>query len=183
MTIDEGLNRFEDDLRRLKIEYETYFSGGSPRPPNDLVFRVEKAIKRYNAGTPDMSFRQRFRFNQLTQSYAVHNDLWRKKLKIKEEGTAVPGQRSHLPAAAEEAFRISWSDPDREKEKVDQLLQALVRAKTSAGESTEDIDPELFASFIREKTRQFKQSLGCDLICFSVSVEEGRVKLRAEKNS
>lgn len=180
MTIDEELSKLEENLRRLKIEYEIYFSGGSPRPPSDLVFRVEKTIKKYNAGTIEMSFRQRYRFNQLTQSYAVHNDLWRKKMKVREEGPAAPVLHGLEASRKEGKFSISWSDPDLEKEKVDQLLQALIHAKSNAGEGGE-IDPQVFADFIREKTRQFKQSLACDSIQFSVDIEEGRVKLRAAK--
>ena len=181
MTADEELNRLEDNLRRLKIEYETYFNGGSPRPPNDLMFRVEKTIKKFSAGTLDMSFRQRFRFNQLTQSYAVHNDLWRKKLKMKEEGAQPAVARAYGDRSKKGDFSIEWSDPDQEK--VELLLQAVVRAKSAAGQSSDDLDPQLFADFIRDKTRQFKESLACDLIRFSVTVEEGRVKLRAVRAS
>lgn len=180
MTVDEELSKLEDNLRRLKVEYEVYFGGGSPRPPNDLVFRVEKTIKRYNAGMIEMTFRQRFRFNQLTQSYAVHNDLWRKKMKMKEEGPSAAGFGAQAAAGKTGKFSVSWSNPDVEREKVDQLLQALVDAKSSAGEAGE-IDPQLFAAFIREKTRQFQQSLECDQIQFSVNIEGGRVKLRAAK--
>jgi len=181
MTADEELNRLEDNLRRLKIEYETYFNGGSPRPPNDLVFRVEKTVKKFSAGTMDLTFRQRFRFNQLTQSYAVHNDLWRKKLKMKEEGIQPVIARAHGGRSKGADFTIEWSDPDQEK--VEQLLQAVVRAKSAAGQSADDLDPQLFADYIRDKTRQFKKSLDCDLIRFSVTVEEGRVKLRAARAS
>ncbi|HLI30036.1 MAG TPA: MXAN_5187 C-terminal domain-containing protein [Terriglobia bacterium] len=181
MTADEELNRLEDNLRRLKIEYETYFNGGSPRPPNDLVFRVEKTVKKFSAGTMDLTFRQRFRFNQLTQSYAVHNDLWRKKLKMKEEGIQPVIARAHGGRSKGADFAIEWSDPDQEK--VAQLLQAVVRAKSAAGQSADDLDPQLFADYIRDKTRQFKESLDCDRIRFSVIVEEGRVKLRAARAS
>ena len=183
MTVDEELNRLEDNLRRLKIEYEIYFNGGSPRPPNDLVFRVEKTIKKFSAGTGELTFRQRFRFGQLTQSYAVHNDLWRKKLKMKEEGLQ-PAGASH-PGGSDQAaplsqfrpFSIDWSDPSQES--VDQLLQAVVKAKVAAGQSTDDLDPQRFAEFIRDRTRQVKESLECDQIRFSVTLEEGKVKLRA----
>ena len=37
MTVDEEFNKLDDDLRRLKIEYEVYFNGGSPRPPRDTL--------------------------------------------------------------------------------------------------------------------------------------------------
>ena len=182
VTAEEELSRLEDNLRRLKIEYEAYFNGGSPRPPHDLVFRVEKTVKKYSAGTLDLTFRERFRFNQLAQSYAVHSDLWRKKLKLKEEGV-LPGFARSRGSANDAAFTVEWSDPDREKEKVERLLQALITAKSAAGQRADDLDPQLFAEFMRNKTRQFKESLNCDLIRFSITVEEGQVKLRAARAS
>jgi len=33
VTIDEELTKLEDDIRRLKIEYEVYFNGSTDRPP------------------------------------------------------------------------------------------------------------------------------------------------------
>ena len=81
MNVDDDLNKLEDDIRRLKIEYEVYFSGGSKRPPQDLVFRVERTVKRYSSDASKLNFGQRFKFNALIQKYAVYNDLWRKKLR------------------------------------------------------------------------------------------------------
>ena len=61
------------------------------------------------------------------------------------------------------------------------MLQALVEAKQRAGESTDDIDPERFRRFVRERTMQLKQELGCDGVQFSVTVEEGKVRFTAVK--
>ena len=91
MTVDEEFNRLEDDLRRLKIEYEVYFNGGSPRPPHDTLFRVEKTIKRYSSDQSKLNFSQRFRFTSLAQKYAVNSNLWRRKLQEKEEGRSLTG--------------------------------------------------------------------------------------------
>lgn len=179
MTVDEELNLFEDGLRKLKVEYESYFNGGSPRPPNDLVFRVEKIIKKYSAGGQELSHRQRFRFNQLNQSYAVHSDLWRKRTKMKEEGGSAFVVRGRAHAGAPHVFRIAWSEPDQEK--VEQLLQAVQKARAETGEPAERLDPGVFANFIRAKTAQLKSSLQCETLSFSVSVEDGRVKLQVTK--
>jgi len=32
-----------------------------------------------------MSFPQRYRYNEMAQRYAIHSDLWRKKMRIREE--------------------------------------------------------------------------------------------------
>jgi len=181
VTVDEELAKLEDNLRRLKIEYDVFFNGRSPRPPHDLLFRVESTIKKFSGGG-DMNFAQRFRFNQLAQRFAVYNDLWRKKMRVREEGLVVGVSRllaGEKPAA--ERFGTSWSDPDREQEKVDQLLNAMVEARRSVGDTEWSVDPETFASFLREKTREIKQELDCEEIRFSVTVEDGRVRFRAGK--
>ena len=182
MTIDEELNKLDDNIRRLKIEYESYFSGGSPRPPHDTLFRVETTIKKYSDASK-MNFGQRFRFNQLVQKYAIHNDLWRKKLKDKEEGRGRFAQRRVEAGqpSADGTVRVVCSDPISEKEKIDQLLKAVVNAKRQVGESVDNIDPMAFAKFVGDKTKQIRESLGCEKVQFSVSVEEGKVKLKAAK--
>ena len=85
-TIDEDLSQIEKDIRRLKIEYEQFFGGGRPRPPADTQWRLESLMRRYNERTAELSFGQRFRFTNLTQTYAKYVDMWRKK-------TAAEGRR------------------------------------------------------------------------------------------
>ncbi|HEV2177584.1 MAG TPA: MXAN_5187 C-terminal domain-containing protein [Terriglobia bacterium] len=184
MTTEEELDQLEENIRRLKIEYEAYFNGGAPRAPRDTLFRVETALKKFGAGAGEFNFGQRFRFNQLAQKYAVYNDLWRKKLRDIEEGRVQPGGRRMESSEASlegDGFRVVCADPVTETDKVDRLLDAWVRAKRKVGDRVDDVDPALFARFLREKTGQIKQELGCAQVRFSVSVEEGRVKLRAGK--
>jgi hypothetical protein len=181
MTVDEELSKLEDGIRRLKIEYEAYFNGGAPRAPSDSVFRVETTIKKYGDNSVKLNFGQRFRFNQLSQKYAVYRDLWRKKLKEKEEGRGRFGQQVRETAKPEGGARVVCSDPAKEQEKVDQLLKAMIDAKRQTGERVDNIDPLAFSRFVQQKTRQMKESLGCDKVQFSIDVEDGRVKFKAGK--
>ncbi len=181
MTIEEELDKLEENIRRLKIEYESFFAGGSPRPPRDTVFRVETAIKKYNSAIADLNFSQRFRFNQLAQRYVLYNDLWRRKLRESEEGpTARIAPRSEPQSQTVPGpFRVVCSDPTNESEKVGALLKAYLLAKRETGEASGAVEPELFARFVCDKTRQIKESLGCDKVEFSVRVEAGKVRLKA----
>ena len=86
MTVDEEMDRLEDGVSRLKIEYEVYFNGSAPRAPRDTIYRIETLIKKYTSDASKLNFGQRFKFNQLVQRYVVNNELWRKKLRDKEEG-------------------------------------------------------------------------------------------------
>ncbi|HEV3480824.1 MAG TPA: MXAN_5187 C-terminal domain-containing protein [Candidatus Acidoferrales bacterium] len=95
-TIDEELGQIERDVRTLKIEYEQFFGGGRKRPPADTQWRVESLIRRYNERVGELSYGQRFRFNNLAQTYAKYQEMWRKKLVQKESGA----QQRHFGAAA-----------------------------------------------------------------------------------
>ena len=108
--IDEELGQLERDIRTLKIEYEQYFGGGRSRPPNDTIWRIEQAVKRYSERGADMSYGQRFRYNNLAQTYAKYQDVFRKRMKAKEEGTV----QRHFGAAAraiEEERRVAAPPP------------------------------------------------------------------------
>jgi hypothetical protein len=181
--VDEEFNKLDDDIRRLKIEYEVYFNGGAPRPPHDTLYRVETTIKRYSSDQSKLSFGQRFRFTNLVQKYAVNAQLWRRKLQEKEEGRSLTGAQKRpveMPPA-DGAVRVVCSDPDAETEKVSRLLQAMKDAKLQAGETVSHLDPAAFHKFIKEKTRQVRDALGCDKVQFTISVEGGKVKFKAAK--
>lgn len=182
MTVDEELNRLEDNIRRLKIEFETYFNGGKPRPPNDMLYRVEQALKKHSSDATQVGSAQRFRFNQLLQRYTVYSDFWRKRLRDKEEGRELsPRIRGTGPQRIGRPARVVCSDPDHEQEKVEQLLAALVEAKQRAGQRADDIDPVKFRMFVRDKTLQLKETLGCEKVQFCISIEDGRVKFTTGK--
>jgi hypothetical protein len=183
VTVDEDFNKLDDDLRRLKIEYEVYFNGGSPRPPHDTLYRVENTIKRYSSDQSKLNFSQRFRFTSLAQKYAVNSNLWRRKLQEKEEGRSLTGPQkrpAELPVD-EGTVRVVCSDPDAETEKVSRLLQAMQEARRRVGESADSIDASAFHKFIKNKTKQVRDTLGCDKVQFTVSVEGGKVKFKAAK--
>src|ERR1700756_522709 len=95
-TIDEDLSALERDIRQLKIEYDMYFGGGRKRPPTEIEWRIELVVKRYGERGGDMKFGQRFRFSNLSQTYAKYKDVFRKRLAQREEGKV----QRHFGAAA-----------------------------------------------------------------------------------
>src|SRR4029077_7704644 len=85
-TIDEDLGQLERDIRQLKIEYDQFFGGGRKRPPTEIEWRIDLLVKRYAERGGELKFAQRFRFNNLSQTYAKYKDIFRKKTAAKEEG-------------------------------------------------------------------------------------------------
>jgi len=198
-TIDEELGTLERDIRQLKIEYDQYFGGGRKRPPNEIEWRIDLLIKRYAERGGELKFAQRFRFNNLSQTYAKYKDIFRKKLALKEEGRT----QRHFGAAAKEieaarakehaqeeaaagatdggakAFRMTCSEPEREPEKVEQLYEAFLQAKQLAGEHTGKLSRSSFNEFVLKKTKELQKQKNCKDVEYVVETVGGQVKLKA----
>jgi len=86
VTIDEELDLLDQQLRRLKIEYDIFFNNATKRPPTDVEWKVVSLIRKFSDGAR-LTFSQRYRYGEMAQRYAVFGDLWRKKLRIREEGS------------------------------------------------------------------------------------------------
>ena len=89
MTTDEELNLLDQQLRRLKIEYEIFFNNPAKRPPAEIEWKVLNLLRKFSDGAR-MNFSQRYRYNEMAQRYAIQSDLWRKKTRIREEGCRRP---------------------------------------------------------------------------------------------
>lgn len=199
-TIDEDLAQLERDIRQLKIEYDAFFGGGRKRPPTEIEWRIELLLKRYAERGGDLKYGQRFRFNNLAQTYAKYKDVFRKRLAQREEGTiqrhfgaaakAIEAERSKTQpepttvapvagATKAQAFRVVCSEPEKETEKVDQLYSAFLQAKQNAGEETSKLSKSGFREFVRKKTKDLQEKKKCRNVEYVVEVVDGQVKLKA----
>ncbi len=208
MTTDEELNVLDSQLRRLKIEYEIYFSNPTKRPPTDVEWKVLSLLRKFSDGGR-MNFSQRYRYNEMAQRYAVYSDLWRKKSRIREEGyrrpqdalLSVQGVRSHRRRAQAAAPSRVWRESCRrgcrggrpprpspspctasnqgEREQVERLYNTLVAAKKKAGENVSG-NFDSFTTFVQKKTEQIRKQYKCENVEYSVELANGHVKLKAK---
>lgn len=188
MTPDEEISLLQDSIRKLKIEFDMYFGGANKRPPYDAQWRVETMMKRLE-GTRSLNFGQRFKLNSLTQNYAMFADMWRVRIKRREEGTDFPrGRRVDTvappppppPPPTSNSFRVQWQDPEKDGAKVDQLFNALIAAKKQLGENVDTINIDGFKRFVKNKTEQLKRDQRCQNVEYVVEVENGKVSLKAK---
>jgi hypothetical protein len=206
VTTDEELNVLDTQLRRLKIEYEIYFSNPTKKPPTDIEWKVMALLRKFSDGGR-MNFSQRFRYNEMAQRYAIYSDLWRKKSRIREEGYRRPqdallsvqgvrtSEEDHKPqhpkaygvnraaaaaAGAESSSHFTLHSVDQaEREQVERLYNTLVAAKRKAGENVSG-NLDSFASFVGKKTKEIRSQYQCDAVEYSVEIASGQVKLKAK---
>jgi len=184
-TIEEQLVRLEEDVRRLKVEFDIFFNGAAKRPPYDTKSRVETLIKRI-ADDRTLTFAQRYQYNSLVARFTSFRELWRRTMQGREEGrdpAAVARASAHQhPAAAESGQKSTFAcaDAHQDVETVKNLYKALVEAKKRCGESTDDLSFPRFHHLIARKTDNLKEHLGCERVLFSVDVKDGHVSFKAK---
>jgi hypothetical protein len=198
MTTEEALDRLEDDMRKLRIEFDVYFNGGAKRPPYDTKGRVEATIKRYSDDR-NMSFAQRFRYNTLVSRYTSFRELWRRHIQALEEGqnpnAKLAGTFAERPSsagvavgsggAASNAARfqpisVNCQDPQQEVDKAISLYNSVLTARRSCGEPTDNLSFDQFHKILVAQTARIRSQLNCQAINFSVDIEGGQVKFRAK---
>ena len=181
-TIEDRLARLEEDIRRLKIEFDVYFNGGTKRPPYDTRMRVESHLKRLGDDRT-LNFAQRYHYNSLATRYASFRELWRRMLQGREEGRDLgAAARASTRAAAAPFARSEFSCTDvrHDVRTVKGVYDALIEAKRSCGEATRDLSFARFHRLIMERTENLKEQIGSDRVVFSVEVEGGHVSFKAK---
>lgn len=209
MTIDEELDLLDQQLRRLKIEYEVFFNNPTKRPPADIEWKVLALLRKFSDGAR-LNSSQRYRYNSMAQRYAIQSDLWRKKMRIREEGYRRPqdailsirgvrgaeqevkhqvyGLSAQAKAAAAPAVAVE--EPSNQAFAVrysgapaerDQI-QFLYKILTEAKKkSGERVSGNLdsFAAFVKKKTSDIRKQHACEAVEYSVEMQDGQVKLKA----
>lgn len=197
MAIDDELNVLEDQLRRLKVEYDMYFGGGSKKPPVEIEWKVKTLLKRYSDGAR-MNYAQRFRYNTIQQRYALYNALWQQKLLIKEEGYRRPQDavlgiqgirtneeheaakelKHHGTATEDRPFSMLFSD-DSDQKQIESLFEALTEARKKTGEKNA-ANLDSFKKFVKQKTSQLRKEYNCKAVEYTVELQGGQAKLKAK---
>ncbi len=208
MTTDEELDLLDQQLRRLKIEYEIFFNNPAKRPPADIEWKVLSIIRKFS-DSPRMSFSQRYKYNSMAQRYAIQSDLWRKKMRIREEGYRRPqdailsvqgvrgvveqvkhpvyGLPNHVQtaatgtaaAAAAQSFSVRYSGAAGERDQIQFLYKILTEAKKKSGEKVSG-NLDSFATFVKKKTSEIRKQHSCEAVEYSVEMQDGQVKLKAK---
>ena len=182
-SIDVKLTRLEDDIRRLKIEFDVFFNGASKRPPYDTKGRVETMIKRLGDDRT-LSYAQRYRYGALASRYNAFRDLWRRTMQGREEGRdPVVAARVQAKQQAVESFKKTdfvCDDAHKDVELVKNIYGALLEAKKVCGELIEDFSFPRFHRLIASQADGLKERLGCEKVSFSIDVEGGRVSFKAK---
>jgi len=185
MALQDDLDRLDITIRQLQVKWDLFFSGAERKPPSDLQTQVELLIKRY-ANSEIRNNGERFRYQSLSARFTTFNELWQKRLRVREEGKAfgVHGLRADQlpppapPRASAAPGEIRVSDPIQEQAAVRALYERFVEERRRTGEAKAPAF-ESFRDLIGKQTARIRAEKGASAVDFRLETRDGKVSLKA----
>ena len=175
MKIQASIDRLDRDIQQLKIDFERFFTGNLPTPPEEFRTAVRRQIQSLRA-TPMQALVDRFRLNTLEARFNTLNELFNRRLREREEGATAPPGRVAAPTTRRydpyQGIVVGEAPPP---EAIQALYRELYNDDTpSAGSSF-----QRFHSYLLGQMAAIRERSGCDEVKFRIATEDGRLKLKA----
>ncbi len=198
MTNDEALDLFEETLRKLKIQYDLFFSGHRKLPPTEerrrldaMVHEIGKDRLRDNTA--------RFRFNTLLGRYNQFRELWGRKMREREEGPLEYRRRAAAFSPSPETTKVPAPPPPAPREPAgtmrsdesyvrvteataaaaaERLYEQIAEAQKHLGKGGLTL-PQV-QQLVRTQSDLMRSRFSVDAVGFRVEIADGKVKLKAK---
>ena len=173
-TLAETIDRLSSDVQQLRVDFERFFSGVLPFPPEDLRQRVQsqlRALRNANAATAV----ERFRLGDLEARYIAYNELFNRRLRDREEGRKRAPQAP--PPVAQERYDpaggiVIGLRPNSA------AVEALYSGLAGSADGSR-FDLATFGTFLQRQAAAIRDKTGCEEVNFRLAVEDGKLKLKA----
>lgn len=171
--LQETLDQLGRDIRQLQIDFERFFNGALPVPPEELRVRIQSQIRNLR-NLNVTSAVDSFRLGDMEARFNSYNELFNRRLREREEGrhhaarAAAPEQPRYDPMAG--IVFGSRIDP--------QAAEALYQGLARHGEGPK-FDLDSFQSYLARQAAALREKTGCSEVQFRLAMEEGRLKLKA----
>jgi hypothetical protein len=202
-ALSESIDRLAADIQHLRVDFERFFSGVLPVPPEELRHRVQgqlRHLRNVSAGTAV----DRFRLSDLEARYNSYNELFSRRLRDLEEGRhhtvhAPPPPPAEPPRYDPAAGIVIGRYP--EPAAVAALYEGLFAGGGGASGAHGDagapaapgasaslaasaasrprFDLASFAGYLQRQAATIRDKTGCAEVQFRLVAEDGKWKLKA----
>lgn len=172
--MNHEIEQLARDIQQLRIDYERFFNGGLPLPPDELKGRIQAQLRTLR-NVNLKAFAENFRLADLEARFNSYSELYNRRLRELEEGR---GPVRHAPP--EPAGRY---DPEKGvvvgEAAEHEAVEALYRGLASGPGDGPRFDLESFRSYVERQAAAIRQKTGCSEVQFRVAAEDGKMKLKA----
>jgi hypothetical protein len=165
------LDRLEQDLNTLRIDFERFFNGDLDVPPEQFRDSIRGQIASLAQATKTAV--DSFRFSALEARFHSWSELFNRRLRNRElqHGTT---RRSIRPPAPDPTQGIELG------ERIDAARVAPLYRRLYQDETKVAMDIDAFASYLARQQQMIRERTGCDRVSFRIVEENGKKKLKAK---
>jgi hypothetical protein len=165
------LDRLEQDLNTLRIDFERFFSGDLDVPPEQSRESIRGQIASLAAA--NKSAVDTFRLSALEARFHSWSELFNRRLR----------NRELQPGATRRPIRPPAPDPTQgivlgERIDADRVAPLYRRLYQDQTKSAMDIDT--FAAYLARQQKMIRERTGCNQVSFRIVEEDGKKKLKAK---
>lgn len=202
LTFEEELKRIDSEIRKLKIQFDLYFTGANPKPPSDQRDALDRLIKKHQNGSKTVA--DRFLYNAIVNKFNAYSELWTKTLRTREEGARVhplalraaqqaavagtggsngsaaaphAGNRRGRPSETDGVWRIPARRTDETALK--KLYASFIAAKEQSGDGRKPTF-DVFAREVQRHAAALRDKVDCDAIDFKIYCRDNKVSLKGK---
>jgi hypothetical protein len=173
MSVAPQLDRLEHSILELRVEFERFFNGDRPTPPEGVRTRIQTVFRRLRSGNQIRDPADHYRLSQLEARFNSYSELYNRRVREREEGdrrarfTATPAFDPAAGVVVEE-----WGfEPG--------AAEALYRG-LAAGHGAPGFDLETFRGYLDRQLETIRTKTGCSRVQFRLAAEGGKTKLKAK---
>ncbi|MDX1996383.1 MAG: hypothetical protein SF066_01585 [Thermoanaerobaculia bacterium] len=170
--IGPAIDRVEDDVRLLRIEYEKFFNGALEVPPEEMRQRVGSELRRLRLGGGAKSVADDFRLASVEAQFNAYAERFGRRLRQREEGRHESVRAAS--AARDDGRPVVVGGSEVTADAAETLYQRLAR-----GGNTPRFDLETFRVYLSRQMTSIQAKTGRSAVEFRIAEEDGQMKLRA----
>jgi hypothetical protein len=176
LRIQASIERLDQDINQLKIDFERFFNGNLATPPEDSRQAVRQQIRRLRS-EPIHALVDRFRVNTLEARFNTLNELFNRRLREREEGIVPTSPRlAPTTQSSYDPYKGIVVGEAPPPEAIQALYRELYDDETPSSES----NFRKFHTYLLGQMASIRERSGCDEVKFRVATEGGQLKLKAK---
>ncbi|HEX4960132.1 MAG TPA: MXAN_5187 C-terminal domain-containing protein [Thermoanaerobaculia bacterium] len=174
-SFGEALDQLGRDVQQLRVDFERFFNGALPFPPDELRGRVQAQLRNLRNSNLSAAV-DSFRLGDLEARYNSYNELFNRRLRDLEEGrhAAVRHAPPPAPSRHDPAQGIVFG------ERIDpEAAEALYHGLAAAPGDSVRFDLDSFQTYLARQVAAIREKTGCSQVQFRLASEDGKLKLKA----
>ncbi|HEY3567361.1 MAG TPA: hypothetical protein VGP73_05445, partial [Thermoanaerobaculia bacterium] len=152
------LDQLGRDIQQLRVDFERFFNGALPFPPDELRGRVQAQIRQLRGMTSLATAVDSFRLGDMEARFNSYNELFNRRVRDNEEGRH-PVAR---PALATASRRY---DPEQGivfGDRIDpQAAEALYQGLAASPGDSPRFDLDSFQTYLARQVNAIREKTGC----------------------